>query len=68
MICDKFPREFRSPVARCKIGKSVLHLAQMSVEFSQLSVPNLTHVTLIYMPYVSRHMVDLFQRVVRCKG
>ena len=35
---DKFLGEFEAPVTRLKVGKSVLLLAQMSAEYSQLRV------------------------------
>ena len=48
MMYDKFPGEFEAPVALLKVGKSVLLLAQMSVEFSQLRVSKRAHLSPIH--------------------
>ena len=54
-------------MTRGKIGKYVLHLAQMSEDLSQYEPQN-APISLPYMPYVLRHIVELFWRVVRCNG
>ena len=48
MMYDKFLGEFQAPVARWKVGKSDLLLAQMSVEFSQLRVSKRAYLSPIH--------------------
>ena len=50
-MSDKFPIEFKSPDARWRIGKSVLHFDQMSTEFSQLRVSKRAHLSPIHALY-----------------
>jgi len=68
VMYDNLLREFPTPVTRCKTGK-----------FALLFVPNVYEIqpengytdalfSLPYMPYVSRHIVDLFWRVDSHEG